>query len=449
MSNQQMKKGKGFYYIDALVILLSFAGVRGNALLFKLLGVESQRLVSDLVILVDIAYILANSKRLLNNARSPYLRPVVFFISILVLNVFNFVISGKGFGVQFDWLVLFILVIIILRGLAKDYYKTSKELCVGWLSRGYVWITLISVFGVFIAFALTLALGPDLTPFDAEFLVTHNEREDVSHYWCYTSMLMQQLFSIRIPFFQENGYLTGLYHEPHIFALNAFPGLLLLLGLTRKRWQDAFVIVSMVLAFLFSGSVTSLMSLTVCLIIFFFLNSKRKLFPTLFASAIIAVGVYIFLQVTDSVYADFVAERLDDSESGSMGYSTSALLFAVTPHSLFGNNILSTEAARNMVQYGTMGDADVGFIAFFLNIGFFVSYAINTAKLLFTDNKTAKAVGYASLYCLLHSAKSGMGLYVQLTPMFLVFLQYLALVTYGRRKTVKTIIRKGKAVATV
>ena len=62
MSNQRMKKGKVIYYIDALVILLSFAGVRGNALLFKLLGVESQRLVTDLVLFVDFIYILLNNK---------------------------------------------------------------------------------------------------------------------------------------------------------------------------------------------------------------------------------------------------------------------------------------------------------------------------------------------------------------------------------------------------
>ena len=431
-----MKTGKFVYYIDALVIMLSFAGVRGNALLFKLLGVESQRLVTDLVLLVDIAYIAIYSKRLLNYAKSKYLRPAFFFIAIPALNVFNYVIGGMGFGVQFDWLVLFILVIVILRGVAKCYLNDNGELSVKWMARGYIWITLISVIGVFIAFGLTLALGPDYTPFDAEFLIAHNEREDVSHYWCYTSMLMQELLSIRIPFFQEYGYLTGLYHEPHILALNAFPGLLLLFGITKKKWQDALVIVTIILTFLFSGSVTSLISLTICLVIYFFLNSKHKILPTIFAIALIAVGVYIFLQVTGSVYSDFVADRLDDSESGSMGYSQNALLFALTPHSLLGHNIMSTEAARSMVQYGTMGDADVGLVAFLLNIMFIITYGLNVIRLILIDNKVAKAVGFASLYCLLHSAKSGMGMYVQLTPMFLVFLQYLALTTYGRRKTV-------------
>lgn len=444
-----MKKGKIIYYIDALVILLSFAGVRGNALLFKLLGVESQRLVTDLVLFVDFIYILTNSKRIFNYAKSKYLLPAFIFIIVPVLNIFNNVIEGVGLGISFDWLILFIFVIVILRGLAKDYYKTNPELSVQWMSRGYIWITLISVLGVFIAFSLTLAFGPDYTPFDAEFLSRHNEREDVSHYWCYTSMLMQELFAIRIPFFQEYGYFTGLYHEPHILALNSFPGLLLLLGMTKKRWQDILVFLVIILTFLFSGSVTSLLSLTVCLLVYLFINSKRKLLPTFIALAVIAVGVYVFLQITGSVYTDFVADRMDDSDSGSRGYSQSALLFAFTPHSLFGSNIMSTQAARDMVMYGNMGNADVGFVAFFLNIGFIITYAINIIRLIFLNNKMAKAVGYASIYCLLHNAKSGMGIYIQLTPLFLVFIQYLALVTYGRRKAIATNIRERKAVASV
>lgn len=432
-----MKTGKPIYYIDALVILLSFAGVRGNALLFKLLGVESQRLVTDLVLLTDVVYICFNSKRIFNYTKSPYLRPAFFFIAIPALNVFNnYVIENAGLGVQFDWLLLFSIVIVILRGLAKDYYKNDKEKSIKWMARGYIWISLISILGVYIAFALTLALGPDYTPFDADFLAKHNEREDVSHYWCYTSMLMQELFSIRIPFFQEYGYLTGLYHEPHIFAMNAFPALLLLFGIAKSKWQDALIVITIILSFLFSGSLTSLISLTICLVIYFFLNSKHKILPTLLTIALIAIGVYIFLQVTGSVYADFVAERLDNSESGSRGYSENALVFAFTPHSLLGKNIMSTEAARDMIQYGTMGGADVGFVAFLLNILFIITYSLNMSRLILTEHKTAKAVGFASLYCLLHSAKSGMGMYLQLTPILLVFLQYLAIEAYGRRKAI-------------
>ena len=328
-----MKTGKFVYYIDAFVIMLSFAGVRGNALLFKLLGVESQRLVTDLVLLIDLAYIAINSNRLFNYAKSTYLRPVYFYITILVIGVFNSIIEGKGFGLLFDWLVLFMLVIVILRGLSKEYYKVNKDLCVKWMSRGYIWINLFSVVGVFIAFALIQILGPDNTPFDADFLVRHNERKDVYHYWCYKSMFMKQLFTFSVPFFQQHGFLTGLYHEPHIFAMNAFPCLILLLGFTHKVWQHILIIVMMVLTFMFSGSLTSLLSLTVCMLVFLFLNSRHKILPTILTISLIGVGVYVFLQVSGSVYVDIVADKLDDS--GTKNYSQNALLFAFSPHTIW------------------------------------------------------------------------------------------------------------------
>ena len=112
------------------------------------------------------------------------------------------------------------------------------------------------------------------------------------------------------------------------------------------------------------------------------------------------------------------------------------LYYLRSHHILFGNNFLSSEAGRDMNIYGSWGSADVGFVPFLLNIGFIITYSINVFRLVFADYKVAKAVGFASLYCLLHSAKSGMVMYIQLTPLFLVFLQYLALKTYGRRKTI-------------
>lgn len=442
-----MKNKNIRYLLDSIIVLLNFCGARANALLFKLLGLESQRLVTILVILVDMVYLSIRLKGLFSSHlyKSKYLMPLFFAISILLLNTFNCLIEGESLGTPFLFMTLIILFYLVLRVQASEYSLNNKEDGVRLMSRGYVGIALISVFGVIISFALIQAIGFSYTPFDADYLAKHNERADVFHYWCYTSMVMQSI-ELRVPFFQEYGFLTGLYHEPHILAQNVFPALILLLGFMGKKIMKFFVIVTMILIFLFSGSVTALISLTLCLLVYFFLNVRVNIWGTLLGIAVVVAGVVFFIRLSDGTFIDFVISRMDNS--GSMQYSQNALEFAFTPQTFLGKNIMSQSAYMDEMG-GGLRTSDVGFVGFFLNIGFIITYTINVIRLLFMKDKEANAVGYASLYYLLHSAKVGLAIYIQVMPILLVFLQYMVLRMYGRRKTVASSIQQGKTVGAV
>ena len=438
-----MKDKKINYIIDSLVVLLNFSGARANALLFKLLGLESQRLVTILVILIDIVYLICRFKSLKSSSlnQSKYLAPLYFAISIHILNTINCIIEGENLGLNFLFMVLIIMFVMILRYLAMDYRHFSYRNGVELMSRGYIWIALISVVGVFAAFSLIQTIGFSYVPFDADYLDKHNERADVFHYWCYTTVVMQSM-ELRVPFFQDYGFLTGLYHEPHILAQNVFPALILMLGFVKNKMSKFVVLLSSILILLFTGAVTALISITICLIIYFYLNFKFNVFVTILELVVVTIGVLLYIRYSDSIFVDFVISRLDDS--GSMQYSQNALEFAFTPQTIFGSNIMKQSVY--MGEFGGTRKSDVGVIAFLLNIGFIISYIVNVIRLLSKKEKLANAVGYASLYYLLHSAKVGLAIYIQLMPIMLIFLQYMVLKEYGRRKIVTTNLQNGTAI---
>lgn len=442
-----MKEKSFRYIIDSLVVLLNFCGARANALLFKLLGLESQRLVTILVILIDMVYLTYRFRGLFssNLYKTKYLTPLIFAISILFLNSLNCLIEGKSLGTNFLFMVLIIMFALILKVLVSDYRYVPYERGVQLLSRGYIWIALISILGVFIAFTLIQVIGFSYVPFDADFLETHNERADVYHYWCYTSGVMQSL-ELRVPFFQDYGFLTGLYHEPHILAQNVFPALILLLGFFHNKTVKCVLILTGILIFLFSGSVTALLTITACLLLYFFLNVRINIWGTILGIMTIIAGLVFFIQYSDGTFIDFVISRMDDS--GSMQYSQNALEFAFTPHTFFGSNIMAQNTYMDEMG-GGIRTSDVGYIAFFLNIGFIISYIVNVVRLLFKKDTMANAVAFASLYYLLHSAKVGLAIFIQVMPVFLVFLQYMVLREYGRRKTVTTNSQNGAAIRVV
>ena len=434
-----MKKNKKtkklIYVLDSLMILLNIAGQRGNYLLFLLTGLEQQFHVTCLVSLIDAIYIPIRFKGLpMIRSNWRYLLPVFFFIMIPVVNILNRLLDNQGLGTHLAFFIHQVFFIFLLIGLAKEYLTTIPEKGPSLLTRGYIWLVFISVAGVFLSFALIKTIGFSQGGVHADYLESNLDRIGFNYYWCYFTMVMQE-FTLRIPFFQDDGYLMGLYHEPHLFAYSVFPALILLLGIYRKKVSKYLIIAVIVLSFLFSGSITSMLSLTACLATYFVINSRRNLWTTLLGVMIVIGGVILFLSLSDSTFIDFVEFQMDDS--GSKQYSESTLMFAFTPKTLLGSNILSPGEYIDELRLAGIWTSDVGYVCFLLNVSFILSYVINVIKLVTINDALANAVGYASMYYLLHSAKIGVMVFINVIPLLLVFLQYMTLVNYGRRKTVK------------
>lgn len=422
---------KEFTFIDILVVLLNIAAGRGNILLYWILGTTQGVWVYISVILLDVIYLMFRgngvSIRGIRNITS-----VSFFLIILCVHFLSFLFNNFGSPVSsLIRLVLALLFTLILFSQtyrllhSKDDFTTS----VSHFSQGYIILSLISIVGVILSFIL-LNLGVDSGhPIEADFLTANIERGTTTYTRCFLSVNLIS-FDLRVPFFQDNGILCGLFHEPHIFALNVFPCLILLLGFVNKKWKTMLIVILAILCILFSGSTTNILVVASCLVLYGIISFRRSFIGVLLGALFVFGLVYWYYTYDDTLF-QVMSSRMD-TEGTSQNYSKDLLSFAFTPKTLFGTDFLSSAYVTS-----TTRTEDVGYIPFFLNLGFLFFYLKNIVQLLRTKEKIAIAVGIASFYYIIHSAKNGMSMYLQTLPIFLIFLQAIALYYYGRIRTVK------------
>lgn len=427
--------------MDAIAVLMNIAAGRGNVLLYWITGMDNIMLILALIMLFDVTYIIVRFKGLsrIRNCRS--LMPVFFLWALLLYNLLNTSLQ-KG-KLNSSYLELVIIAVLFLLILNQQYIKTLRlkmpyRDSFKYMSHGYLWIAFISVFGVISSFLLfKLGLVSEV-PFSLGFFET-NENVGVQYSRVFLSVRNFWISSlgqmdIRVPFFQDDGLFCGLFHEPHILALNVFPFFIILLGIVQPVRLKIIVISFSVLMMLFTGSATNALVAIFCLAFYFFLLSRKHLFVSLFGVLII-VGMILLFVAIDDTFLLFVIDRLDGSNSSYM--STRELFtFAFTPQTLFGTDFFSTNFTTE--AGGSLKGQDIGYIAFFLFLCFLISYFKNVIKLCRSNDDIAIAVGFASLYYILHSLKGGMPMFQQFLFVFLIFLQSFVLshlCHYGRIKS--------------
>lgn len=413
---------------DALIVLLNIAAGRGNFLLYGLLHLQSTLMVGFLTILVDIVYLFVRFNGIsLFNRKIP--AAVYFCECLLFYNAIHMFYIGGNYTVSVVYFLLVFVFTLILSGQIAILRKSDLTLNEGIrkLSKGYLWISLFSIVGVILSFVLLNFRETQGIPVSADYLSSHDDM-GLEHYWTYFTLSSPNSF-IRVPFFQDFGILTGLFHEPHILALNVFPCLIFLLWYADNLLKRSVVVVFAILMILFSGSTTNILVVGLCLLLYFTLHFRKNIIGVIISVVLIALAIYYFYQIDDTLFL-VVSGRLD-VDNQSQQVSRDLLEYAFTPRSLFGSNILETSFA-----YGTVSNDDVGFIAFFLNIGFIIIYGINSIKLLLRKDQLSETVAFASLYYILHSAKVGLTMYIQTLPILLVFLQYY-LLSNGRNSFIR------------
>ena len=433
-----IKKRIPTYALDCFMVFLNLAGARGNILLFWLFGITQLVYVLLIVVVLDFLYLVFRFKSFFisNIGLSFHLIPIYLTISLLLVNYYNSIREGAGFIISTCFFLLILFFSFIIGGLIKDYSKKNLDDgdILHTISRGYIWLSLITICGIFISFFFDIIFGLQRSPIEADFLESNIEHGS-SYYRSFFSVLIQDT-DTRVPFFQEFGILTGLFHEPQVATHNIFPCLFLLWGFSRNKNQSSLIIVTAMLFILFSGSVTNMLVVAICLLVYFFVNSKSKLFGlTAGAGIIVLLVLFVMRFDTGGIMQDFVLDRLD-SDNRSQLYSISMLVWTFSPSTILGNNFMDTDYVMDIMDFGG-AHSDVGFIPCFLFIGYIVSFFINTIRLLSIDNKKAKAIGLASLYFIIHSSKIGMPMLILTLPILLVFLQYVMLESYGRSRALK------------
>ena len=111
------------------------------------------------------------------------------------------------------------------------------------LSKGYVWLSFISIIGVFITFAALnfgiVSGGKEIRP---DYMEANIDGGAV-YLWTLLSVNDVHYEIGRIPFFQDYGFLDGLFHEPNVLAHNISPCIIILMGLVKKNiWRYVTVL---------------------------------------------------------------------------------------------------------------------------------------------------------------------------------------------------------------
>lgn len=431
-----MKKNNTHYILDGLMVLLNLAAARGNVLLYWIFGFTQLSHVLVFVIAIDIIYLVirfAGVRVSKGFELSLSFAPFYFTVALLVVNFYNAMKEGAGLVLYLSLVLLVLLFGVILVRLKKCYIDDDKKLLS--VSKGYIWLSYISIGGMFISFLLDLLLGLHQAPISADFLQSNIDNGS-TYYRSFFSMLLQDV-EIRVPFFHQFGIFTGLFHEPQAVAHQIFPFFILMLGLSNSRRRHVLVITSALVFMLFTLSVTNLLVIAVCITVFFLIKSRYNLFGSIVAVGAILVGVLLFFRMDSSGTAtDFIMGRLD-ADNGSQLYSISMIAWTFSPHTLLGNDFLNTEYVFDILSFGGVSQSDVGFIPCILFIGYLLSFLANTIRLILINNKQARAVGFASLYFILHGLKIGMPMLIQTLPILLIVLQIIALQLYGGVSTSK------------
>ncbi len=428
-----MVKSKHMYFFDSLVVLLNVAAGRGNILLYWLTGIDRGAPIQFIIILIDILYIAFRTARISNRVLKNIPISALLMAILLFVNLVNIFLEGRANPLaQTIHLILFILFISILKSLSNEYLQYNIE-SPKLLARGYIWLSLISIIGIFISFILLNTIGNDLSPVSADFMNANLDKGE-TYYRSYLSVNMFALVP-RVPFFQEHGMLSGLFHETHLLAFNVFPCLFIMLGISQKKISRWLIIITSVLIMLFAGSATNILVVGACLVVYFVINSKKKIVGSLIGVVVVALAVIVYNSI-DNTLLEFLISRLDEG-SGSQQYSVSMLEWTFSPRTLMGTNFFSTDYV-NDIQISSFITKDVGYIPFLLNIAFIVFYLKDTIKLIFTRQKLGMAVGLASLYLILHGAKIGMTLFAHTLPLLMVFIQAVTLKVLWKKPSYST-----------
>lgn len=289
------------------------------------------------------------------------------------------------------------------------------------LIKPYFALTLITLIGSSLLFFLTkTGMSPMVNDVSHRYdLFADNVDKFFTTYYYphYLSIISVGSGDLRIPFFQESGFITGLYHEPHCMVFMTFPALPLMLYYSKgNKMKTVMVVTLYIIQLCLAGSTTNIASLLCCFVVYLLYVFKTDLAKTFGLLVALGFSAIIILTKVDLSIFDFIFNKL---ESGSMTYSMSTIDFAVKPRTLFGTSFFNLSYLHSAADAQRM---DVGFIPFVLNIVFLGINFLCLIRLFGSNSKFKLVVLLFSTYFFAHSAKVAMVAYSLTMLMYIVFL---------------------------
>jgi hypothetical protein len=344
------------------------------------------------------------------------------FRTYVILQLICFIaayITNTGWSSVLVYSLLNVSFYFILCQLFKDYIQQYSYDKAFWLLfRGYIFLALLSVLG---AIGLFLLIKTGFNPFQNDVSFRYDLFYDncvsfgAVYYFPLNLSIIDITTDIRIPFFQEEGLITGMYHEPHCMTFMVFPALFILLYYKKNR---GLTLLLYTLVLLLAASTTNIMAVLGCILVYFLYVLRNSLIKTVSFICILSAMLAVFIHHIDISNLDFIFNKMG---SGSATYSMSTFDFALSPKTLFGSSFFNLDYINSRTAAERM---DVGYISFFLNSLFLVGCVYCMLKLFVSHSTLKVAVLLFATYFFIHSTKVAMVSYSLTMLMFVVFILY-------------------------
>ncbi|WP_417873922.1 hypothetical protein [Xanthomarina gelatinilytica] len=413
-----LKIKKVNYFFDSFMILLNISN--SYSIIPYLFFFQYIRGVNSAIIfLLNVAYIIFRFRKKVSlGFKNP------MFLLFILINVFNYLFSllTNTFGIgTVPFLFVNITFYIILINLFYEYlnkYSFDKSL---WLIfRGYIWFSLIGLFSVLSLFFLVkiFNVNPMVNDIGSrmDLFAPNLKNPSTNYYFPYNISVFLQSKDIRIPFFQNEGIITGIFHEPHTATFLLTPALFVLLYFLKSRLKKITLIFLFTLFILIQASTTNIIGVLIVVSVFYFNKYKRNI---ILLSLLILGGIVSFLMINPEIYS-FIVLRFS---SGSASYSLTTLKFPFIPKTLIGSSFYDLSYIDT---YWNVADKtkNVGYVMFFLNLGFLILFAVNLVKSI-VRLKKRRLLAIVPLYFLLHSTKIAMYSYSLSYLILIIFVIYI------------------------
>ncbi len=341
---------------------------------------------------------------------------------IILLNLFNFIssyLTDTGWQSALAYTIVSISFYMLLCNIYRDYkiqgYLFRDRLY--FLFRGYLGLVVLNILSCAVLYVLvSIGVSVHVNSVDNSYdLFSSNvEKLGASYYFPYhLGIVNYSPAELRIPFFQNQGFIVGFYHEPHTITFMLFPALFIMLYYYKSK--RIVLILAFTLIMLLAGSTTNILSLLVVLFIYVFYLLKSNIKMSIVVLVLVSLISYLGYRYIDASVYGFIFNKLDSTSSG---YSQNLIEYAFTPKTFWGTNCFDTS---EMTSFGNAANKDVGVVKFFINFVFLIYIYFCTIKLYFKKERFILPVLLFVSYFLLHSTKIAMSTYSLTLLIFVCF----------------------------
>lgn len=345
--------------------------------------------------------------------------------ALLFLNIANIIssyLTNTGWQAALVSTVLLLSFYMLLCSIYRDYlykgYDFSQRLF--YLFRGYFWLVAVNITSCIILFLISSAGISILTNnvSNSYDLFTSNvENLGATYYFPFhLGVVNYSPLDIRIPFFQERGFILGFYHEPHTLTFMLYPALFMLLYYYNKR--KFIIVTTFIFLSLLAGSTTNVLCIFLVILVYIIYLLRLNLKKSMTAVLILTILIFTLLNYVDIDIFDFILLKIDSSSSG---YSQNMIEFAFTPKTIWGTSCFDT---TEMTSIGNASTKDVGYIKFVINLVFLCLMIVNIIKLFLSKHKMSLPVLLFASYFFLHSSKVAMSSYSLTMLSFVCFILF-------------------------